>query len=210
MQLEEGIKLKGRPVEIPDCSRNDLPSFLNRLGFKEGVEIGVCQGIFTEKLCQAGLKVHGIDPYLSYEDYNTQYRRHGPTQESQDELYEKTKNILSSYDCNLIRKTSMEAVKDFQDESLDFVYIDGHHGFKYIAEDLWEWSKKVKKGGIVSGHDYINLRSGFYDPYTCHVGFVLDAFTKAGRINNWYVLGRKNYVEGEMRDKFRSWFWIKE
>ena len=49
----------------------------------------------------------------------------------------------------------MDAVKDFKDESLDFVYIDANHGYESTKEDIREWSKKVKKGGIVSGHDYV-------------------------------------------------------
>ena len=54
----------------------------------------------------------------------------------------------------------MDAVKDFADKSLDFVFIDGHHGYDYIKEDIREWSKKVRKGGIVSGHDYYLTPAG--------------------------------------------------
>jgi predicted O-methyltransferase YrrM len=51
----------------------------------------------------------------------------------------------------------MEAVKDFKDESLDFVFIDGNHQYSYVLEDITEWSKKVRSGGIVSGHDYFEF-----------------------------------------------------
>ena len=37
-------------------------------------------------------------------------------------------------DCKLIKKLSMKAVRDFEDESLDFVYLDGNHAFEYITE----------------------------------------------------------------------------
>jgi hypothetical protein len=39
----------------------------------------------------------------------------------------------------------MDALNDFEDDSLDFVYIDGNHEFPYVAEDLFHWSKKVRK-----------------------------------------------------------------
>jgi glycosyltransferase involved in cell wall biosynthesis len=62
----------------------------------------------------------------------------------------------------------MQAVTDFADESLDFVYIDGNHQLKYVVEDIVEWTKKIKKGGIIAGHDYI-----YTNPRTvagiCHV-----------------------------------------
>ena len=101
----------------------------------------------------------------------------------------------------------MEALKDFKDNSLDFVYIDGHHGFKWVAEDIYWWSKKVKKGGIISGHDYSLKRNktGFN---ILQAIFVVDAYVKAFRIEKFYVLGRNKFIKGEIRDKNRSWMWI--
>ncbi len=104
----------------------------------------------------------------------------------------------------------MDAIHDFENESLDFVYIDGHHGFKFVAEDIWGWSHKVKKGGIICGHDYEygKLRKG--EPYFMQVKQVIDAYTHAFRIDNWYVVGAKEKTrEGEVRDQYRSWFWFK-
>ncbi len=101
----------------------------------------------------------------------------------------------------------MEAVEDFADGSLDFVYIDGNHQFKYVADDICEWSRKVRRGGVISGHDYI-----FTNPRTqagiCHVIYVVNAYTQAYKINNWYLLGRKERLAEELRDRFRSWMWI--
>jgi predicted O-methyltransferase YrrM len=53
-----------------------------------------------------------------------------------------------------MKMTSMEAVKNFEDESLDFVFIDGSHEYKDIKDDIIHWLPKVKKGGILAGHDY--------------------------------------------------------
>ena len=104
----------------------------------------------------------------------------------------------------------MQAVKDFEDESLDFVYIDGHHGFKYVTEDIFEWSKKIKKGGVISGHDYEYSRNPENEKktYKMQVRYVIDAYTQAFGIDRWYVIGRDKHIYGEKRDQFRSWFWI--
>jgi len=192
MKLIDGLKLKGRRAEIPDCSRDDLPQFFVEMGFKVGAEIGVYKGEFSEKLCNAGLTLYAIDPW-----------------EKQESRYEHTKEVLASLpNCTIIRKTSMEAVDSFKDGSLDFVYIDANHEFRYIAEDLAEWSKKVRKGGIVSGDDYFYHKSGTHTDYW-HVAFVLDAYTGAYGIRNLYLLGRKHPLAGEKRDRWRSWMFVK-
>lgn len=206
MKIIDGLKLTGRPAEIPDANRSDLPNFFVKMGYKEGVEIGVDKGEYTEELCRAGLKINAIDPWLVYPDYN-----HPRGQQRLDFLYEHTKRTLKEFDCNIIRKTSMQALGDFDNDSLDFVYIDGHHGFKYVTEDIYEWSKKVRIGGVISGHDYAHTRHGAHDPWVLHVKYVLDAYTKAFDINPWYVIGRhKEKSTSEKRDRFRSWFWIKK
>ena len=204
MKIVDGLRLKGSPAEIPDCSRDELPQFFVEMGFKVGAEIGVYKGEFSEKFCKAGLKLYAIDPGLP--EHLDKSR--GPNR--LEFLYEYTKRVLTPYpNCTIIRKTSMEAALDFEDNSLDFVYIDANHGFRYIAEDLWEWSKKVKKGGVISGHDYAVSKDA-HDKYSYHVKFAVDGFVRAKEIMNFYVLGRKETLLNEKRDKWRSWMWIKE
>lgn len=203
MKLIDGLKLKGAPVEIPDCSRDDLPELFVEMGFKVGAEIGVDRGEFSEKFCKAGLKLFGIDPWKYDDDYQD-----SRSQERLDFLYEHSKRVFAPYpDSKIIRKTSIEAVKDFADKSLDFVYIDGNHQLRYVIEDLVEWSKKVKNGGIICGHDYIST-----NPRTaagiCHVIPAVNAFTKAYQITNWYLLGEYKSPPGEKRDNWRSWMWV--
>ena len=209
MKLSEGIKLKGKGrIEIPDCGRDDLPQFFVDLGYKTGVEIGVYKGEYTKKFCEVGLKMHAVDPWKQYKDYQPKRSNY---KERQEFLYEHTKRYLAPYDCKVIRKTSMEAVEDFKDESLDFVYIDGHHGLKYVIEDIYGWSWKVKKGGMISGHDYGLTTNNPESPFVLQVKYAVDTYAKAFKIKKWYVLGRKEKREGEVRDeKFRSWMWFKE
>lgn len=204
MDLLEAIKESGGPYEIPDCSRDDLPEFFVKMGFKKGAEIGVYKGEFSEKLAKAGLELLAIDPWKIYEGFENPRG-----QQRLDFQFEHTQRVLLPYpNAKIIRKTSMEAVKDFADGSLDFVYIDANHEFRYIAEDLAEWSKKVKKGGIVAGHDYFFTKTGTGVDHW-HVAYVLKAYVGAFGIKNWYILGRKETIKGEKRDKWRSWMFIK-
>ncbi len=202
MKLIDAIKESGRPLEIPDASRNDLPELFIKMGFKVGVEIGVKEGEFSGIICQAGLKLYGVDPYIMYDDYIEP-----ETQESLNQEMEKATTRLRDYDFTPIYKTSMGAIGEFPDGSLDFVYIDGNHSFKFVTEDIFEWSKKVKTGGVIAGHDYVYMPKR--DKHHVHSKYVVDAYTRAFDISSWYVIGRKEKIKGEKRDPFRSWFWIK-
>jgi predicted O-methyltransferase YrrM len=46
-------------------------------------------------------------------------------------------------------------VNSIDDLSLDFVYIDGNHSYESCKKDIEIWLPKVKKGGIIAGHDYL-------------------------------------------------------
>jgi len=59
---------------------------------------------------------------------------------------------------SIILDQSVTASKQFDDESLDFVYIDANHTYDFVREDIRCWTPKVKKGGIIGGHDYEYLQ----------------------------------------------------
>lgn len=53
-----------------------------------------------------------------------------------------------------VQKDSIEAAKDFKDNSIDFLYLDASHEYEYVKEDILAWLPKIKKGGMIAGHDY--------------------------------------------------------
>lgn len=199
MKLIDGLKLKGRPAEIPDNLRDDLPQFFVDMGYKVGAEIGVAKGLFSEKFCRLGLKMYAIDPWVAYTGAGRRARR----QDAQDHEYGHAQRLLAPYpNCTIIKKTSVDAAKDFRGESLDFVYLDGDHRFPAVAEDIYEWYYRIKKGGVISGHDYFCT-----DPWAansiCQVSVIVDAFVKAMRIENFYVFGSQDHKA------YLSWMFIK-
>ncbi len=205
-KLKDGLKLIGTPAEIPDVDRYDLPLFFKEMGYKVGLEIGVEKGRFTEKLAEVGMRVYGVDPYLTYKGFDNEETLN---QDRMNRLEEVAKERVKKYDVTLIKKLSMDAVLDFEDNSLDFVYIDGHHGFRYVCEDVWEWHRKVKSGGVVSGHDYALGPWPVYSGFAIHVPYVIPVVTKILGVKTWYVLGEYKNKPNEKREKFRSWMYIK-
>jgi len=53
-----------------------------------------------------------------------------------------------------IKMTSIEASKTFEDNSLDFVFLNASHEYEDVKEDILHWLPKIKSGGIFAGHDY--------------------------------------------------------
>jgi hypothetical protein len=45
--------------------------------------------------------------------------------------------------------------REFPDEYFDWIYIDAGHSYEEIKSDLNCWYPKVKTGGFITGHDYI-------------------------------------------------------
>lgn len=211
MQLIQAIKHQGDPFYIQDCARDEVPEFFKSLGFETGAEIGVYKGKFTEKFCQEGFKMFAIDNWLVWKgDPNN----HQP-QERQDFLYERAKSRLSHYkNCSVIRKNSSDAVKDFKPGSLDFVYIDADHSFRGIADDIHEWFQIIRSGGVISGHDYnytgSDQRAKESFNTFCQVPQLVDTFTKAFKIKNYYVFGRtKDEPNEQTNDLYLSWLFFK-
>ena len=194
---------KKSPIEIPDVGRDNLAHLFAELGYKRGVELGVERGAYTEVLCKANphATIIGIDAWKAYKGY-----RDHVTQSKLDGFYQETLERMQKYNCFFLREYSMDALSNFKDEELDFVYIDANHEFPYVANDIIEWSKKVRNGGIVSGHDYRKSRRS---NTRNHVVYVVDAYTLSYRIKPWFLLGSKAKIPGQVRDEARSWFWVK-
>lgn len=141
-----------KPLVINHVNRRrEFIEMLRERGATIGVEVGTDHGGYAKQLCEGipGLKLACIDPYTAYTEGNEVH-----TQEEVDGIYKEAEARLAPYDAVIVRMTSMEAVKFYEDDVLDFVFIDGNHSYNYVLEDITEWYKKVKPGGIIAGHDY--------------------------------------------------------
>jgi len=86
----------------------------------------------------------GIDPYGNQK---------GMT--NGDEQYIRVQEKISVYpEARLIRGISTDVAHEFPDESFDLVFLDARHDFGSVIEDISYWRGKVKKGGVLTGHDW--------------------------------------------------------
>lgn len=171
--------------------RTELVSIFAESGFTKGAEIGVWVGDFAQVLCARvpGLHLTAVDPWKSYADY----RERKNDQVRLDGAYQLAKAALARFNCTIVRKTSVDAASDVPDGSLDFVYIDSNHAFDYVRQDLQAWTPKVRRGGIVAGHDY-----QFEPKPHIQVKAAVDAFAREHQVGPVYVL---------TGDKSPSYFW---
>jgi Methyltransferase domain len=71
----------------------------------------------------------------------------------------------------IVRNDSLSAALLIPDDSVDFVYVDARHDYCGVMEDLLAWWPKLKKGGLMAGHDYFTA-----EEYSEHLG----AYRKEG------------------------------
>lgn len=113
------------------------------IGF--AVEVGCYRGVSTECLAMYCDKLFAIDPWVDGTD-----------------LYEAFMRRMSPYDNVLVSRTpSPASARGFDNLSLDLVYIDGMHTRAEVEADIKAWLPKVKQGGYLAGHDYVDYRDSW-------------------------------------------------
>lgn len=137
---------------VHKCSGYGLASLLKDLDSPVGVEIGCSEGHTTIHLlnCNPTLKLTSIDPYVNYVDWN------GNMLNDRDHFYNKTVDMLKGYSdrFTMVRDFSDNVVEHFEDESLDFIFVDGLHTYDQVLKDCHNYYSKVKPGCLFSGHDF--------------------------------------------------------
>lgn len=120
------------------------------------VELGVWKGHSISYLAKLlknkkDIKVYAVDIFEKWD--------------KNESVKEDVKHINQIYNTNLknagvreiisdIKSISWDAADLFKDNSIDFVFIDADHSYESVTKDINNWLPKIKKGGIISGHDY--------------------------------------------------------
>lgn len=117
------------------------------------VEIGTFKGKNAKSILKNLniKKLYLIDPWEEYEDYikSEKEKNTNNLNKSFVECKKRLKNW--EYKIKYVREYSDSAAKKIP--LVDFVYIDGNHEYNYVLNDINNYYTKVKKGGILAGHD---------------------------------------------------------
>lgn len=200
-------KIITTPYERP---RSDITKILNQHKLHGiGVEIGVKKGLFSKTLldnwdCK---QLFLIDPWCEQDKTVYDETMHDHSQDLED-CKALLKDYTSKYE--IIREYSHHAHRHFDDESIDFIYIDGNHSYDAVLNDLELWYPKLVKNGIMSGDDYtIRPIDNVFD-CTFGVKKAVDEFALRHKrnvstdlIGEWYYTG-----DGYLYPS-RNWYFVK-
>lgn len=120
-----------------------------------GAEVGIAFGGMSLSLLQAlpNLSLLGVDPYVPYDDNDVM------------SLSESQMDAICSWTVRRVqaahpgrwkfdRRPSLDVAASVPDEWLEFVFLDGDHRYEAITKDIRAWLPKVRKGGLICGHDF--------------------------------------------------------
>ena len=123
----------------------------------KGVEVGSFEGGYANEILKEWSgKLYLVDVWrpLNIKDYEDSSNQH-----SYKTIINKCLDNISGHEdrCFMIRGDSVNGAELFNDESLDFIYIDANHKYEFVKQDMETWFPKLRNGGIFAGHDYLKM-----------------------------------------------------
>jgi len=169
-----------------DC----LAELLKDNNHKIGAEIGVWKGDFTYNIFELLPSIemlYCVDPWIMYDDYKKSLQSNNFIKADYENIFKNFKKRMKKFEdrITIIRSMSEEALKIIPDRYLDFIFIDANHSYEYAKQDIINWSPKVKKGGLLSGHDY--GRNKYSDIEVTKAVDELIPNVKKGYNGVWYI-----------------------
>lgn len=172
-----------------------------------GAEIGVWMGNTSTQFLKKGLKKfymvdsYSVEPYKenterSYQEYIAKYQpitgefSEAGFQRFYDRVYNEVKERFQDPEVEICRMTSDMWFEQFNDEMLDWIYIDGDHSYEGCLRDLENSLKVVKQGGLILGDDYGWPNAKWFKP---GVTKAVDEFINRHKLNKMLRHGETQY-----------------
>lgn len=131
------------------------------------VEVGVFKADLSASILDntACRKLYCVDPWRKFDDDVYPDAINSNSQAEFDKIYKGVVERLAPYGERqaVLRMTSVDAAATFEDESIDFVFIDGNHEYKAVMDDFRAWYPKLKRGGFFCGDDVFSTNLADHD-----------------------------------------------
>ena len=169
-------------------SSGNPKDWTNNSPFKEliGVEVGVHRGMNVKRILNHLniKKLYLVDPWTGLDEKE---------KSDQQKIYsEVLKEFSNNSKIEIIRKKSLDACKDFEDLSLDFVYVDGDHSYESVKQDLNHWYPKIKNFGVICGDDYGHFSGKGVIKAVDEFSFEKKIISHIGEGNQFYFIKSKH------------------
>eukprot|EP00526_Cylindrotheca_closterium_P019394 CAMPEP_0113629534 /NCGR_PEP_ID=MMETSP0017_2-20120614/15332_1 /TAXON_ID=2856 /ORGANISM="Cylindrotheca closterium" /LENGTH=225 /DNA_ID=CAMNT_0000539937 /DNA_START=325 /DNA_END=1002 /DNA_ORIENTATION=+ /assembly_acc=CAM_ASM_000147 len=125
--------------------------------FRSGIEVGVADGRFSEHFLldlknTSGWEWTMIEPFPNNELRERYDPKTGKGRWDEDGLL---RNVNHSFYVSM--SLDKDLLKSLPNRSYDFIYLDGDHSYAGVKQEMFDYWPKVKRGGMMAGHDYCNL-----------------------------------------------------
>ena len=164
-------------------TREEIPTYLKMFDLTDRIcELGVAQGENLKTMIS-----HTFPNYVLAIDVWDEEVCPYYNQARHDEGYAKVLKMCAKAEgwsgakIDVIKGDHSILVDNYEDESFDYVYIDSSHLYEDTVRDIAKWWPKVKKGGILAGHDY-NARNKAHGVIPA-----VDEFVEANNIKYFHV-----------------------
>lgn len=146
-----------REAKASSENRFDLwLAILHEMRASQCCEVGVLKGVFAKTILDGISSIESyifVDPWMNLPDWNKPANTSNEKFESiRAEALSKTSR--HAHKITELRMATKDAVKHIEDESLDFVYIDGDHTLRGITIDLISLLPKMKENAFIGGDDF--------------------------------------------------------
>lgn len=158
----------------------DLLKHFNLVG--EAAEIGVAEGRNAQVLAKSEniTKLYLIDSWTQLaqkgDGGSKQEWHENNFKEAQERLKESGKGVF-------LRGLSVDMIATLKDESLVLGYVDADHEYLGALNDLKAIWPKIKSGGILSGHDYLNPAYGVREAVNTFVSQIQQQYGETLLVN---------------------------
>lgn len=147
--------IEGRKELSREHYWNVLIDLIKSNDYKIVGEIGVAKGRTCKRILKrcSSIKVYwAIDHWKHYESCD---RYGGVSNDDWELMYSGVCDLIQWFrSLRIFRIESIKAAGLFPPEYFDFLFIDADHKYESVKEDVLVWLPKVKKGGLICGHDY--------------------------------------------------------